>query len=98
MNPYLNLLDLDATMVIVGALTELTPALEGRSLIGGRRRLAGSVIGGIPETQAMLDFCGTHGVVSDVEVIGPGEVNEAWLRVARNDVRYRFVIDMARGA
>jgi uncharacterized zinc-type alcohol dehydrogenase-like protein len=96
-NPYLKLLELDATMVIVGALMELTPALEGKSLIGGRRRLAGSVIGGIAETQAMLDFCGRHGIVSDVEVIGLEAVNDAWLRVARNDVRYRFVIDMARG-
>jgi len=94
-NPYLKLLELDATMVIVGALTELTPPLEGTSLIGSRRRLAGSVIGGIAETQEMLDFCGAHGLGSDVEVIGIDAVNDAWPRVARNDVRYRFVIDMA---
>ena len=94
-NPYLQLLRRDASMVIVGALKVLSPELEGGNLIGGRKRLSGSGIGGIRETQEMLDFCGTHGITSDVEVIGMGAVNDAWRRVLASDVRYRFVIDMA---
>jgi uncharacterized zinc-type alcohol dehydrogenase-like protein len=64
-------------------------------LVGGRRSLAGSAIGGIHETQEMLDFCGKHKIVSDIEVIPIQEVNEAYERVIKSDVRYRFVIDMA---
>jgi len=63
------------------------------SLIGGRKSLAGSLIGGIAETQEMLDFCGAHGIVSDVEVIPAAKVNEAYERTLKADVRYRFVID-----
>jgi uncharacterized zinc-type alcohol dehydrogenase-like protein len=94
-NPYLALLKRDATMVLVGALTALEPPLQGSSLIIGRRHLAGSVIGGIPETQEMMNFCAKHNIVSDVEVIPMQSVNQAYERLVKNDVRYRFVIDMA---
>jgi alcohol dehydrogenase (NADP+) len=73
----------------------LEPPLQGNSLISGRRCLAGSVIGGMPETQEMIDFCAQHKIVSDVEVVPIQSVNEAYERLLKNDVRYRFVIDMA---
>lgn len=92
-NSYLNLLRRDATMVLVGA-PDPTP-LSAFALIGGRRRLAGSAIGGIRETQEMLDFCADHGVASDVEVIPIQQINEAYERAMKSDVRYRFVIDIA---
>ncbi len=95
LNPYLTLLKTDGTMVLVGALTALEPPLLGVNLIGGRKTIAGSLIGGMAETQEMLDFCGKHNIVSDVEMIGIGEINEAYERLLKNDVRYRFVIDMA---
>jgi uncharacterized zinc-type alcohol dehydrogenase-like protein len=92
-NAYLGLLRLDGTMVLVG-MPEPTPLAAG-VLIMRRRRLAGSLIGGIRETQEMLDFCAAHGVASDVEVIDIGEINEAYERMLKGDVRYRFVIDIA---
>jgi uncharacterized zinc-type alcohol dehydrogenase-like protein len=95
MNPYATLLGRDRTMVLVGALTELTPALEGFRLIAGRKSIAGSSIGGMAETQEMLDFCAEHGIVSDVEMVDIQDVNAAYERLPKNDVRYRFVIDMA---
>lgn len=95
LNPYAGLLKLDGVMVLVGALTALTPPLAGASVIQGRRSIAGSAIGGMAETQAMLDFCGQHQIVSDVEVIAIQDVNKAFDRLVKNDVRYRFVIDMA---
>ena len=94
-NPYTRLLRRNGTMVLVGALMALEPALQGRSLIGGRKRLAGSAIGGMQETQDMIDFCAEHGIVSDIETISMSQVNEAYERLLRNDVKYRFVIDMA---
>lgn len=94
-NPYLALLKRDATMVLVGLLTAFEPSLQGGSLISGRRSLAGSVIGGLPETQEMIDFCAAHKIGSDVEMIPIQSVNEAYERLLKNDVRYRFVIDMA---
>ncbi|MBM4125938.1 MAG: NAD(P)-dependent alcohol dehydrogenase [Nitrospira sp.] len=93
-NAYLNLLRTDGTMILVGAPETPTP-VEAFSLISKRRRLAGSLIGGIKETQQMLDFCATHKIESDVEVIPIQQVNEAYERVLKSDVRYRFVIDMA---
>ena len=90
-NSYLSLLRRDGTMVLVG-LPDPSPLAAG-VLIGGRRRLAGSLIGGIAETQEMLDFCAEHGVASDVEVIPIQQINEAYERMVKNDVRYRFVID-----
>jgi uncharacterized zinc-type alcohol dehydrogenase-like protein len=95
MNPYVGLLKRDGTMVLVGALTAMEPALLGIQLIQGRRRIAGSAIGGLPETQEMIDFCAEHGIVSDVEVAPIQYVNEAYERLLKNDVRYRFVIDMS---
>ncbi|PRX49618.1 NAD(P)-dependent alcohol dehydrogenase [Salegentibacter salegens] len=93
MNPYIALLKRDATMVLVGAIEPLDP-VHGGGLIGGRKRIAGSVIGGIKETQEMLDFCGEHNIVSDIEMIDIQNINEAFDRVVKSDVKYRFVIDM----
>jgi alcohol dehydrogenase (NADP+) len=95
MNPYAALLKRDATMVLVGALTALEPALMGFQLMAGRKSIAGSGIGGLPETQEMIDFCAEHGIVSDVEVVLIQYVNEAYERLLKNDVKYRFVIDMS---
>lgn len=95
MNPYVGLLKLDGTMVIVGALQPLEPGIAGGLLMGNRRSIAGSGIGGLPETQEMIDFCAEHGIVSDVEIVSIQQVNEAYERLIRNDVKYRFVIDMA---
>jgi alcohol dehydrogenase (NADP+) len=92
-NAYLNLLRRDGTMMLVG-LPDPTPLSAG-PLISRRRRLAGSMIGGIRETQEMLDFCAEHGVASDVEVIPIQQINEAYERMMRSDVHYRFVIDLA---
>ncbi|MCD9030509.1 NAD(P)-dependent alcohol dehydrogenase [Luteimonas sp. Y-2-2-4F] len=93
-NAYLGLLKVDGTMVLLGVPDAPTP-LGAFPLIGRRRRLAGSMIGGIRETQEMLDFCAEHGVASDVEVIGIAEINQAYERMLAGDVRYRFVIDIA---
>lgn len=90
-NAYLNLLRRDGTMVLVG-MPEPAP-LAPAPLVMQRRRLAGSLIGGIRETQEMLDFCAGHGVASDVEVIPIQQINEAYERMLKGDVRYRFVID-----
>jgi uncharacterized zinc-type alcohol dehydrogenase-like protein len=90
---YLNLLGLDGTMVVVGIPEKHTP-INPSTLIMARRNLAGSVIGGIRETQEMLDFCSKHNIASDIEVTPVQKVNEAYERVVKSDVRYRFVIDM----
>jgi uncharacterized zinc-type alcohol dehydrogenase-like protein len=91
---YLTLLRPRGTMVIVGVPPTPTP-VSAFSLIGGNRRLAGSMIGGIAETQEMLDHCAKHGIVSDIEIIPIQKINEAYERVLKSDVRYRFVIDIA---
>jgi uncharacterized zinc-type alcohol dehydrogenase-like protein len=93
MDPYISLLRIDATMVLVGAVEPLKP-FHGGGIIMGRKRVAGSLIGGIKETQEMLDFCGKHNIVCDVELIRMQEINEAYDRVVNSDVKYRFVIDM----
>ena len=93
-NAYLNLLKLDGTMVLLG-LPEAPESVAAGVLIRKRRRLAGSMIGGIAETQEMLDFCAAHGVASDIELIRMDEINEAYERMLKSDVRYRFVIDLA---
>ncbi|AYK02981.1 NAD(P)-dependent alcohol dehydrogenase [Legionella sainthelensi] len=93
-NEYLKLLKRDGTMVVVG-IPEEPAQINSFSLIERRRNLAGSLIGGIKETQEMLDFCGKHHIVSDIELIPMHKVNEAYERVLKSDVRYRFVIDMA---
>lgn len=92
--PYLNLLGLDGVMALVGAPPKPL-SIPAFALFDQRRTLSGSMIGGIPETQEMLDFCGTHDIVSEIETIAVDQVNEAWKRVVASDVRYRFVIDTA---
>lgn len=94
-NPYLPTLAIDGTLVLVGYLGGLDPALETVPMIMGRKSVAGSLIGGIAETQEMLDFCGQHGITSDIEVIKIQEINQAYERMLKSDVKYRFVIDMA---
>ncbi len=90
---YVELLKRDATMVVVGSLAPLL-GVHGTPLILGRKRIAGSLIGGIKETQEMLDFCGQHDIVADVEMIDIQNINQAYTRMIKNDVKYRFVIDM----
>jgi len=89
---YLGLLAVDGTLVEVGA-PEHPMSLRAFSLIPARRSLAGSMIGGIAETQEMLDFCAAHGLGAEIELIRADQINEAWDRVVASDVRYRFVID-----
>nr|WP_281357543.1 NAD(P)-dependent alcohol dehydrogenase [Stenotrophomonas bentonitica] len=91
--PFIDLLSLDGTLVNVGALEGLH-SINGLSLIFGRKSIAGSVIGGIPETQALMDYCATRRITADIELIRPSQINEAFSRVVNKDVRYRFVIDM----
>jgi alcohol dehydrogenase (NADP+) len=93
-NKYLNLLKIDGSMVLVG-LPETAVPVHAFSLVGGRRSLSGSSIGSIKETQEMLDFCSKHNIVSEIELIRMQDVNDAYERVIKSDVRYRFVIDMA---
>jgi uncharacterized zinc-type alcohol dehydrogenase-like protein len=93
-NPYINLLKRDGTLGMVGAPPEPVP-LEVAGLLFGRKKVAGSIIGGIRETQEMLDFCGKHNVTADIEMIGFNDVNNAYDRLQKNDVKYRFVIDNA---
>jgi len=95
LDPFLALLGRDGTMTLVGAPAEPHPSPAVFNLIFKRRRLAGSLIGGIAETQEMLDFCAEHGITADVEMIRMDQINEAWERMVRSDVKYRFVIDMA---
>lgn len=93
-NAYLNTLKRDGTMIVVGAPDQPTP-VHAFSLIMKRRKLGGSLIGGIKETQEMLDFCAKHKIVSDVEIIPIQKINEAYERMIKGDVRYRFVVDLA---
>jgi uncharacterized zinc-type alcohol dehydrogenase-like protein len=93
-NAYLELVKHDGTMTLVGAPEKPLP-LVSFNLILKRRNLAGSLIGGIAETQEMLDFCGKHNITSDIEIIPIQKINEAYTRVLKSDVKYRFVIDMA---
>jgi alcohol dehydrogenase (NADP+) len=94
LNAYLPLLKRDATLTLVGAPEHPLP-VSAFGLIFGRRRLAGSAIGGIRETQEMLDFCGAHGITADIEMIPIQQINHAYERLLKSDVKYRFVIDMA---
>jgi uncharacterized zinc-type alcohol dehydrogenase-like protein len=93
-SPYMGLLDLEGVLVIVGQLGEMD-AFNSLPLLAGRRRITGSPAGGIAETQEMLDFCAKAQILPDCETVAMGEVNEAFERLERGDVRYRFVIDMA---
>jgi uncharacterized zinc-type alcohol dehydrogenase-like protein len=94
LNAYLQLLKLDGTLTLVG-LPEKPAPVAAFNLLAKRRRLAGSAIGGIRETQEMLDFCGEHGITADIEMIKIQDVNTAYERLLKSDVKYRFVIDMA---
>lgn len=94
LNPYLKMLKRDATMTLLG-LPDQPPVVNPGALVFGRRRLSGSGIGGLPETQEMLDYCAEHGIVSDIELIPIQKIGEAYERMVRGDVKYRFVIDMA---
>ena len=95
LDAFLQLLTRDGTMVLVGAPDSPHPSPQVFSLIMKRRAIAGSMIGGIPETQEMLDFCAQHGIVSDIEMIRADEINGAYERMLKGDVKYRFVIDNA---
>lgn len=93
-NAYLNLLRVDGSLALVGAPEQPLP-VAAFSVIMGRKSFAGSMIGGIAETQEMLDFCGKHNIVSDIEMIDIQQINEAYERLLKGDVKYRFVIDLA---
>lgn len=94
-NPYVATLNISGTLVLVGYLGGLEPILNTVPMILGRKSIAGSLIGGIAETQEMLDFCSEHNIVSEIEIIKMQDINEAYERMLKSDVRYRFVIDMA---
>ncbi len=94
LNAYLALLKRDGAMVLVG-LPEKAPELQASNLVFKRRQIAGSLIGGLPETQEMLDYCAEHGIVADIALIPIQNINEAYERMLRSDVKYRFVINMA---
>jgi len=94
-NPYVATLNTNGTLVLVGYLGGLEPILNTVPMIMGRKSVAGSLIGGIAETQEMLDFCGKHNIVSEIEIIKMQDINEAYERMIKSDVKYRFVIDMA---
>ncbi|MGO4743293.1 NAD(P)-dependent alcohol dehydrogenase [Serratia quinivorans] len=94
LNPFLNLLHRDGTLTLVGAPEHDHPSPQVFNLIMKRRRIAGSLIGGIAETQEMLDFCGQHGITSDIELIPMQQINEAYERMLKSDVKYRFVVDI----
>ena len=94
LNPYMGTLTTDGTLVVVGYLGPLDPMLMTIPMIMGRKSVAGSLIGGIAETQELLDFCGQHNITSDIEIINIQDINEAYERMLKADVKYRFVIDM----
>jgi alcohol dehydrogenase (NADP+) len=95
LDPFLNTLYRDGTMVLVGAPATPHPTFRPGMLFGRRKTIGGSMIGGIPETQEMLDYCAEHKIVSDIELIRMPEINTAWDRMIASDVKYRFVIDMS---
>jgi uncharacterized zinc-type alcohol dehydrogenase-like protein len=95
LNPTMPTLAKDGTLVLVGYLGALDPFLDTTPMVRRRKSVAGSLIGGIKETQELLDFCGQHGITSDVEVIRMQDINAAYERMLKSDVKYRFVIDMA---
>ncbi len=94
LNTYLGQLAPDGNLTLVGAPEKPIP-VASFALIMGRKSLSGSLIGGLPETQEMLDLCGAHGIVADIEMIRMGQINDAYERMLKSDVKYRFVIDMA---
>lgn len=94
LNPYLNCLQYDGVHILVGLLDPIEPAVQAAGLVFKRRVLAGSLIGGMPETQEVLDFCAEHDVSCDIEMLDIRHINDAYERMKRGDVKYRFVIDM----
>lgn len=95
LDPFLNALKRDGAMVLVGVPEQSHPSPAVFNLVMKRRTLAGSLIGGIRQTQEMLDFCAKHNIVSDIETIRADQINAAYERMLKSDVKYRFVIDMA---
>ncbi len=95
LDAYLELLKRDGTLCLLGVPEQPHPSPDVGNLIFGRRKLSGSLIGGIQETQEMLDFCGAHGITADIELIRMDQINEAYERMLKSDVKYRFVIDIA---
>ena len=95
LDPFINCLKRDGTLCLVGVPAAPHPSPSVMGLIFSRRNIGGSLIGGIPETQEMLDFCGKHGITADIELIPMQEINTAYERMLRSDVKYRFVIDLA---
>jgi len=95
LNPYLDTLRFDGVHILVGLIEPVDPALHAGKLVMGRRVLAGSLIGGIAETQEALDFCAEHGIRCDIEMLDIRQINQAYERMIKGDVKYRFVIDMA---
>jgi uncharacterized zinc-type alcohol dehydrogenase-like protein len=94
-NPYIKLLKRDGTMAIVGTLAPFTKATDNSEVAFHRRSVAGSLIGGIKETQDVLDFCGEHDLTADVELIDVRDINNAFKKIKNGDARYRYVIDIA---
>lgn len=94
LGPYLNCLKHDGTHILVGLLEPIEPAIQAAQLVGKRRVLAGSLIGGMPETQEVLDFCAEHDITCDIEMLDIHNINHAFERMKKGDVKYRFVIDM----
>jgi uncharacterized zinc-type alcohol dehydrogenase-like protein len=94
-NPYVACLKRDATLVVVGALAVLKPGIDNSEMAFHRQSVAGSLIGGLAETQEVLDFCAEHGITADVEIIPIQQINKAFDRMQDGDVRFRYVIDMA---
>ncbi len=95
LNPYIGTLNTSGTLVLVGYLGPMDAMVNSIPMIMGRKAVAGSLIGGIAETQELLDFCGKHNITSEIEIINIQDVNEAYERMLKSDVHYRFVIDMA---
>ncbi len=95
LNPYLATLKVNGTHILVGLLEPIEPPIHAGQLVGKRRVIAGSLIGGMPETQEVLDFCAEHGITCDIEMLDIRNINQAYERMKRGDVKYRFVIDMA---
>jgi uncharacterized zinc-type alcohol dehydrogenase-like protein len=95
LNPYLTTLAMNGTLCLVGLLEPIAPEVAAANVVIGRRSISGSAIGGIAETQEMLDYCGKTGIVSDIEMIDMQYINDAYTRMLKSDVRYRFVIDLA---
>ena len=95
LNPYLSTLAINGTLCLVGLLEPIEPPVQAGNVVLGRRSIAGSAIGGIAETQEMMDYCAEHGIAADIEMIDIQNINQAYERMLRSDVRYRFVIDIA---